>query len=145
MFLALMTVGLSIMVGFATLRYETDAVLQATLTTALVFFGLTAYACVTKTDFTGLGPYLFGALLCLVLFGLVLMFFSSPVAHKIYAGLGALLFCFYIIYDTQLIVGGSHRKHEFTVDDYCFAALTLYLDVINLFLDLLALFGGGRE
>jgi len=59
-----------------------------------------------------------------------------------YCGCGALLFSFYIVYDTQKMLGsyGGH-KVQFSVDDYCFAALNLYLDVINLFLvaDLLTL------
>ena len=42
-------------------------------------------------------------------------------------------------YDTQLIVGGAHKKHQFGVDDYVFAALNIYLDIINLFLLLLQL------
>jgi len=141
-FLSIFTVAMGIVIGFVSATYTGPSVAMAAGMTVAIFLGLTAYACTTKTDFTGMGPYLFGALLCLIIFGFVLMFVSSPLAQKIYAGLGALLFCFYIIYDTQLIVGGSHRKHEFTVDDVCFAVLTLYLDVINLFLNILSLFGG---
>jgi len=144
-FLAIFTVATGIVIGFVCTMYTGPSVALAAGMTTAIFLGLTAYACITKTDFTGMGPYLFGALLCLVIFGFVLMFFSSPLAHKIYAGLGALLFCFYIIFDTQLIVGGSHKQHEFGVDDYCFAVLTLYLDIINLFLNLLSLFGEGRR
>lgn len=69
--------------------------------------------------------------------------FFAPVPHGIrlvYACLGVLLFSFFIVYDTQLIVGGAH-KHAFDIDDYCFAALNLYLDIINLFLFLLQIFG----
>ena len=44
---------------------------------------------------------------------------------------------FYIIYDTQLIVGG--RKHELSYDDYIIGALMLYVDIIGLFLELLEL------
>lgn len=39
--------------------------------------------------------------------------------------------------DTQLIIGGKHAKFQFSVDDYVFAALNLYLDIINLFLFIL--------
>merc|ERR1719326_1064404 len=116
----------------------------AALTTG-IFIGLSAYAFTTKSDFTGAGPYLFAALMGISLFGLVLIIFpAGAMMHKIYAGLGALLFSFYIVYDTQLIVGGNHKKHQFSVDDYVFAALNLYLDIINLFLYLLSLFGDRR-
>ena len=52
---------------------------------------------------------------------------------------GAIIFSFYIIYDTQLIIGGEHKKYQFDVDDYVFATITLYLDIINLFLYILDL------
>merc|ERR1719254_371347 len=112
-----------------------------------MFFMLTTYACLTKTDFTGLGPYLVCALLGLIAFGFVALLVSFFCAScyslmsVIYAGVGAVLFSMYIVYDTQLIVGGRHKKHQFSVDDFAFAALNLFLDIINLFLMLLSLFG----
>lgn len=140
------TVLESIVVGFVSAMYKTESVVLAAGLTAGIFFGLTAFACFTKSDFTGCGPYLFAALWGLVLFSFVMgmasFFLEIPrVAHKIFGCLGAILFSFYIIYDTQLIVGGRHKRHEFTVDDYVFAALNLYLDIINLFMDILSLVG----
>ena len=55
----------------------------------------------------------------------------------IYALFGCLIFSLYIVYDTQKVVGGKHHKHQFGTDEYVFAALNLYLDIINLFLYLL--------
>ena len=43
---------------------------------------------------------------------------------------GAVLFGMYLIYDTQLIVGG--RQQELTVDDYIVGALSLYMDIISI-------------
>lgn len=152
LFLAAITLGISLQTGLATLIYTTDSVLLALATTAVVFCALTAYACLTKSDFTGMGPYLMGALLCLICFGLLMNFWTlftgqslagSPV-HMLYAGVGVLIFVLYIIYDTQLIVGGRHKKHQFSVDDYVCAALNIYLDIINLFLLLLELMGDRR-
>ena len=51
---------------------------------------------------------------------------------------GALLFSFFIVYDTQIMVGGDH-KYALCPEEYVFAALNLYLDVINLFLHILRL------
>ena len=62
----------------------------------------------------------------------------------VYSGMGACLFSFYIIYDVQLIAGGKHQAHRFGVDEYVFAALNLYMDIIQLFLHLLRLFGERR-
>ena len=50
----------------------------------------------------------------------------------------------YIVYDTQLIVGGEH-KIMFHTDDYVLASVSLYLDVINLFLMILKFLNGERE
>ena len=49
----------------------------------------------------------------------------------------------YLIYDTQLILGkfGS----EYNIDDYCFAALNLYIDIIYLFIKILYLIGNSRK
>lgn len=54
----------------------------------------------------------------------------------------AVIFACYMVFDTQMILGswGGH-KLEFEVDDYIFAALNLYLDIINFFLDMLAILG----
>lgn len=46
----------------------------------------------------------------------------------------------YLVFDTQMIVGG--RKHEMSPEEHIFGALCLYLDVINIFLALLSIFGG---
>eukprot|EP00416_Gambierdiscus_australes_P028585 CAMPEP_0171088478 /NCGR_PEP_ID=MMETSP0766_2-20121228/20807_1 /TAXON_ID=439317 /ORGANISM="Gambierdiscus australes, Strain CAWD 149" /LENGTH=265 /DNA_ID=CAMNT_0011546281 /DNA_START=14 /DNA_END=811 /DNA_ORIENTATION=+ len=151
-FLGAITLGMATMVGFSTVMYTTDSVLLALATTTAVFFVLTAYACLTKTDFTGMGPYLFAGLMALSMFGFMMMLWSfftgaplmGTTMHKVYACGGVLLFVLYIIYDTQLIVGGTHKKHQFSVDDYAFAALNLYLDIVNLFMFLLELTGERR-
>lgn len=150
-FLGLITLGISITTGAATMVYTTESVLIALGATAVVFGLLTAYACFAQTDFTGMGPYLMGGLLALMGFGFVLSMFSyfgsgqvDSRVHMLYACCGVVLFVFYIIYDTQMIVGGNHKQHQFGIDDYVFAALNLYLDIINLFLYLLQLFGDRR-
>jgi len=136
-----------VIVGAVTIFYTLPSVLLAAGITAAMFLMLTAYACLTKTDFTGLGPYLVCALLGLIVFGFMALFVSYfcsscySLMNVIYAAVGAVLFSMYIVYDTQLIVGGRHRKHQFSVDDFAFAALSLYMDVINLFLMILSLFG----
>ena len=56
-----------------------------------------------------------------------------------FAIIGTILFCGFIIYDTNNII------RKFGVDDFIIAAIELYLDVINLFLYLLALLSGGRN
>jgi FtsH-binding integral membrane protein len=150
------TVAESVMVGFICIQYTKESVLIVTGITAFVVFGLTLFACQTTYDFTGFGPYLMVALLVLsgfsfVLFlGSMLGLGSSPAFQTlrlVYSAFGAMLFSFYIVYDTQLIVGGKHgssRENQISIDDYCMAAITLYIDIIQLFLMLLQLFGQRR-
>jgi len=86
----------------------------------------------------------------LLIFGFLATIFAwiwpgaYSILNTIYACAGATLFSFYIVYDTQLIVGGTHKKHQFSIDDYAFAALNLYMDIINLFLMLLSLLGNRK-
>lgn len=139
-----------VLVGFLSAAYTWESVLLAAGITVGVFILLTVYACFTKTDFTGMGPYLVGALMTFMMFGLVMCVLSAfgvyvPVLKFVYDLAGVLIFVFYIIYDTQLILGdlGGHQ-HQFSIDDYAFAALQLYLDIINLFIHILAILGKRR-
>lgn len=150
--LGLFTLAESVMVGFICTTYTQESVLICLAMTALVVVALTVFACQTKYDFTGMGPYLFAAImvllglsLCLSIAGMTGLG-ASPAfkaVRLVYAALGALLFSVYIVYDTQLIVGGKHQN-QFDVDDYAMGAISLYIDIIQLFLYLLELFGDRR-
>ena len=60
--------------------------------------------------------------------------------NVVYASLGAVIFSCYIVVDTQLMMGGKH-KYNLDPEEYVFASLNLYLDIINLFLMILSLVG----
>lgn len=64
------------------------------------------------------------------------------IVNVVYAGLGALLFMGFMAYDVQTLMGG--KKYTLSPDDYVYAALQLYIDVIYIFLFVLQLFGGGK-
>lgn len=140
----------SVIIGFAAAAYTWESVLLCAGLTASIFCGLTIFAFKTKADFTGFGPMLFGALLSLTTWGLVIFLLmlsgvSIQWAIMLYDLVGVLVFVTYIVYDTQLIIGGEHKAHMFTVDDYVFAALNIYLDIIQLFLRLLRLLGSRKK
>lgn len=67
----------AVVVSIICLFYDATSVGIAAAMTALVTAGLSAYACSTKSDFTGMGAYLYAALLSLIVFGFVGSFFSS--------------------------------------------------------------------
>ena len=60
-----------------------------------------------------------------------------------YGSVGALIFSLYIVYDTQLMMGGKH-KYSLSPEEYIFAALNIYLDIINLFMYILMIVGAAR-
>lgn len=127
-FTGLEAYSVSVIVSF----FDSRIVLQAVLLTAGIFVGLTLFACQTKYDFTSWMPYLFGGLWALILFGFVAAFFPhTSTTELIYGGLAALIFSGYILVDTQLIMRHYHVEEEIA------AAISLYLDIINLFLAIL--------
>lgn len=112
--------------------------------TAAVCFGLTIFAFQTKWDFTMLNGILFVAAIVLLLFGIIAMIFPGKVIILIYSSLGALIFSVYLVYDTQLMMGGKH-KYSISPEEYIFAALNLYLDIVNIFLYILTIIGMARD
>merc|ERR1719461_771741 len=118
-------------VGFLTSVFTAESVVIALIVTLGLFVTLMAYACITRRDFTGWGPYLLVALVMLILYGLAVSFFSpdrQSLPSQIFSGVGVLLFSFFVIYDVQMIVGNG--KHGLSVDDYANGALNLYLDIL---------------
>ena len=127
-FTALEAYSISVIVSF----YESKIVLEALILTAGIFIALTLFACQTKYDFTSWMPYLFGGLWALILFGFMAAFFPyNNTAELIYGGVAALIFSAYILVDTQLVMRHYHVEEEIA------AAISLYLDIINLFLSIL--------
>lgn len=127
-FTALEAYSISVIVSF----YETKIVLEALILTAGIFVALTLFACQTKYDFTSWMPYLVGGLWGLILFGFMAAFFPyNSTAELVYGGIAALLFSAYILVDTQLVMRHYHVEEEIA------AAISLYLDIINLFLAIL--------
>lgn len=147
--LAVFTGAKAVMIGLICASFTQESVLLALGIAVLVTFSLTLFACQTKYDFSGMGPYLCvgGAVLAsLGLFmwiGGMIGLGGSPAfqtVHLLYAAGGALLFACYIVLETQRVVGGKQSR-EFGIDDYAPAAISLYTNVIQFFLFLLRLFG----
>lgn len=143
-FLGLFTLAESFMLGALSSNYDSDAVIMAVGITAAVCLGLTLFAFQTRWDFTMMGGILFVAVIILMVFGIVAIFVKGKIVTLVYASLGALIFSVYLIYDTQLMLGGKH-KYSISPEEYIFAALNLYLDIINIFLYILTIIGASRD
>lgn len=83
------------------------------------------------------------ALMVLLVTTIIGVFWVSRTLYLLIAGFGALLFSFFLLYDIQLVMGG--RKYSISPDEYVFAALTIYLDIVNIFMFLLQIFSLTRN
>lgn len=146
--LAAFTVGESVLVGTICAQYAAAGlgyiVLEALFLTLTIFSALTAYCIVSKKDFSFMGGALTVALVALIgasFINLILGFTggkSAGLAFLISWG-GAVIFSLFILYDVSMIM------HRLSPDDYVLAAVSLYLDAINLFLHILSILSRSRD
>ncbi|CAN1766207.1 Protein LIFEGUARD 4, partial [Linum perenne] len=136
--LGVFTVAISFAVGLTCAFTSGKVILEAAILTAVVVVGLTLFtfwAAKRGYDFNFLGPFLFGAILVLMVFAIIQIFFPlGKLSVMIYGCLAAIIFCGYIVYDTDNLI------KRYSYDEYIWAAVSLYLDIINLFLSLLTIF-----
>ncbi|MDD5057755.1 MAG: Bax inhibitor-1/YccA family protein [Sideroxydans sp.] len=109
--------------------------------TSIIFFSLATIATVTKKDFSFMGKFLFIGLILLVVASLANMFFQIPALSLTISAIAVMIFSAYILFDVSRIVTGGETN-------YVMATLSLYLDIYNLFINLLQLlmaFAGERD
>lgn len=133
--LAVFTVMEAYAVGVIVTLYEVSSVIEAFILTLAVTAGLTAYTLQTKRDFTVHYGCLFSLLWVLILAGFMQLFFPGDLMERGLAVGGAVLFSFFIIVDTQMMM------HKLSPEEYMLAAINLYLDILNLFLHILRMLG----
>jgi len=138
-FAALM--GLSFATIFAV--YQMDSIVSAFMGAAILFGVMSFYGYFTKRDLTSIGQFMFVGLIAIIIASVVNIFIGSTVFATVISALAIIIFLGLTAYDTQRI------REEVSVETDGVAevrgALTLYMDFINLFLNLLQIFGGRRE
>ncbi|XP_076872038.1 transmembrane BAX inhibitor motif containing 1a [Brachyhypopomus gauderio] len=145
--LALFTLALSYMTGTISSFYDTKSVFLALGITMIVCIIVTVFCFQTKVDFTKCQGLF--CVLAIVMFvtgiitAIVLSFKYIPWLHMLYAALGAIVFTLFLAYHTQLLIG--NRKYSISPEDYVFAALSIYVDIIQIFLFLLQIIGASRR
>ncbi|KAL9235844.1 hypothetical protein vseg_010578 [Gypsophila vaccaria] len=139
--LGLFTACLSLTIGVSCANTDGKIVLEALILTAAVVCSLTGYtfwAAKKGKDFSFLGPMLFGSLVGIIVAGLMQAFFPlGSTSILIYGGFSAMVFSGYIVYDTDNLI------KRFSYDEYIWASVTLYLDILNLFLTILRMLKQG--
>lgn len=109
--------------------------------TGVIFIALSGYVLTTKKDFSFMGGFLFIAVLGAILLSLAAMIFKLAMLQVIVSGAFVLIFSAYILYDTSRILQNGETN-------YIMATISLYLDILNLFLSLLRIlsfFAGNRD
>ncbi|KAK8757273.1 hypothetical protein V5799_000025 [Amblyomma americanum] len=119
--------------------YDQMAVLQAFLLTMGVTGGLTLYTFQSKRDFSTWGAGLYAFLMVLLMGSLLQFFLTSSHLEFVLSLGGAVLFSFFIIFDTHMLM------HRVSPEEYILATIELYLDIINLFLHILRIIGEARR
>ncbi|HUX64881.1 Bax inhibitor-1/YccA family protein [Sulfuricella sp.] len=100
--------------------------------TGVIFFSLATIATVTKKDFSFMGKFLFIGLILLIVASLANMFFQIPVMQLTISAIAVLIFSGFILFDVSRVVTGGETN-------YVMATLAIYLDIYNLFVNLLQL------
>ena len=154
--LALFTLGEAITVGFISSFYQLRSVVSAMSATAAATLSVTLYSFLNqnpKYDLSQWGQGLASCCTIFVIYGLIHVLERTgilpqgflPFTEGIYAFFGAALFSLFLAYDTRLIVGGKHSKYQMNEKDYVWGAMSIYMDVINIFIYLLRLIGDDRD
>lgn len=139
----LMLHGFAALMGlsFATIFviYQMGSIVSAFMAGAVLFGVMSGYGYFTKKDLSGLGSLLFVGLIALIIASIINIFIGSTVFQMVISAIAILIFLGLTAYDTQQI------REEVSVENDGIAeirgALTLYLDFINLFINLLQIFG----
>ena len=112
---------------------------QAAILTASTFGVLTLYATMSRRDFSAWGGFFVVGLWVLIGTSLLNLFFRNETASLWLAGAAVFVFGGLLVYDTWRI------RNVYGPDDYVPAAVSIYLDLLNLFLAILRLLGGRRD
>lgn len=154
--LALFTAGEALSVGFISSFYTFQSVLSAMMATSVATLSVTMYTLMQKNPKYDLSLWgrglssaamiflVYGVIHLLELFGILPAGFL-PYSEVLYSLFGSVLFSFYLAYHTRLIVSGKHTKFQLNEKDYVFGAMSLYNDIINIFIYLLRLLGEDRD
>lgn len=123
--------------------YEMASIIVIFLVTALLFGIFALIGKFTKIDLSKFGIYLFMGLVGILILYLINIFIANDTIDMIGCILGIIIFLGYVAYDIQRIL-----RSEGTLENRNLAiigAFSLYLDFINIFIDLLNLFGNSKD
>ncbi|KAK6737998.1 hypothetical protein RB195_020220 [Necator americanus] len=145
--LVVFTLASGLMLAVLCSRVPPHTVLLALATTTLSCAAIIAFASQTKCDITSKIFIVYAATVAVFIFGLILaimsFFIYIKALHVIFSAVVCVLFMIWLAIDTQMIVGG--KKYEISPEDYIYAALTLFIDIYQIFISLMSLFNAANN
>jgi FtsH-binding integral membrane protein len=132
-------------VSFATIFvvFNIGSIVGAFMAAAVLFATMSLWGYFTKQSLDSLGRWMFVGLIAIVIASVINIFIGSSVAQMVISAIAIIVFLGLTAYDTQKIRELVSVDHNGNTE--VMGALTLYLDFINLFLNLLQLLGGRKE
>ena len=122
-------------------QQQPGIVSQAATLTFVTFAGLSLYATFSRRDFSAWGGFFMVGVIVLIVTSLLNWFFKNETASLWLAGATVFIFGGLLVFDTWRIV----RSNQYGPDDYVPAAVSIYVDLLNIFLAILRLLGGRRS
>lgn len=137
--LVIFTIAVSFMAAIISSFHDTVIVLVAMGMTVAVCLSVSIFAIQTRIDFTLRHGMLFAAVMVLILCALTCFIFFLAgfyyYLNVLYAGIIAMIFVLFLVFDTQQVIGGS--SYQLSAEEYITGALELYIDIIYVFLIIL--------
>ena len=139
--------GFAVLMGmsFATIFvvFNIGSIVGAFMAAAVLFATMSLWGYFTKQSLDSLGQWMFVGLIAIIIASIINIFIGSSVAQMVISAIAIIVFLGLTAYDTQKIRESLSVDHNGNTE--VVGALTLYLDFINLFLNLLQLLGGRKE
>lgn len=129
----------AISIGIVIRRYDADFVVKSLVSTLIITASLTVYTFQTKYELTRKNAGLLISILVFVKLRLINVFLGCSGLELALSGISTIIFCFYFVFDTQMMM------HKLNPEDYIVATISLYIDILEIFLNLLRLFGDRKR
>ena len=120
-------------------QYSASLITSALMGATVLFSTMAIYGMTTKRDLTSIGGFLMVGLIALIIVSIINLFIGNSVLDMALSAIGIIIFLGFTAYDAQNIQ--DTLRHGSDTNLEVMGAMSLYLDFINLFLDLLKLLG----
>ena len=138
----LITICETIVLSYISIFFQPEIIIATITFLTAICLAIFCISIFNKIDIKSLYITLIAFFFCALNYGILALIYKSDYLNFLYCLIAAILYTLFIVYDTTVI------RDEFDIDDYAYGALTLYFDIIRLFIVLLQLmvnFRGNRK